>query len=115
GQVAGETGTAGVFALSFLVIAYIVNIRAIRRGGVAPPDGTPDFVQQIASAIALGLFLLLFGGLFGHNLMRTHWGLFAAFLIIAGQCAEQRWAEQSVVDSWQAEPADTPALMPGIL
>jgi O-antigen ligase len=115
GQVAGETGTAGVLALGFLVIAYIVNIRAIRRSGVPPPDGTPDFVQQIASAIALGLFLLLFGGLFGHNLMRTHWVLFAAFLIIARQCAEQRWAEQSMAESWQAESPDTSALVPATL
>jgi O-antigen ligase len=115
GQVAGETGAAGVLALSLLVITYIVNIRGIRRCGSAALDGTPDFLQQIASAIGLGLFLLLFGGIFGHNLLRTHWVLYAAFLIIARQCAEQRSAEQSIVESWQAEPVETSALMPATL
>src|SRR5262249_2637176 len=106
GQVAGETGTVGVLALTCLVIAYIVNVRAIRRAVREQAYGDTDFLAQLAGAIGLGLFLLLFGGIFGHNLLRTQWIFYAALLIIARQCVESRAAL-----SWYAQPdeAEAPA------
>jgi O-antigen ligase len=115
GQVAGETGAAGVLALGFLVGAYVLNVRRVRRMCPDVPGAAPDFLRQVVGSIGLGLLLLLFGGIFGHNLLRSQWVLYAAFLIIARRCAEQRWAEQSIAESWQAEPAETSALVPATL
>jgi len=108
GQVAGELGTLGVAAMLAVVLGYGANIRAIRRACPAPIDGPPDFLRQLAGAIGVALFLLLLGGLVGHNLFRTHWMLYAGFLIVARRCAAERAAADAW--SWYAEaPPDEDA------
>lgn len=105
GQVAGELGTAGIVALGSLVFTYVLNIRRIRRACFSNTHTGPDFLYQLTTSLAIGLVLLLFSGLFGHNLLRTNWVLFAAFLIIARQSLEQRGSE-SGFESTLAPDAD---------
>jgi O-antigen ligase len=98
GQLLGETGTLGAAAFLFLLAAFWMNLRAIKRLRPISSDYRSDFLFQISSAVGVSLFLLLFMGNFGHNLFRFTWLWYGGFLIIARHCVAVR------VMNW--EPAE---------
>jgi hypothetical protein len=123
GQVLGEMGLAGAVTFAGLLLACGINIRQVRRlARESAPHSQPlspggergehavdgNLPYHLAGGVAAGLFLLLAKGMFGHHLFAYHWTLFAAFLVIARQCAEDRHREpaQSVV---QPEEGSAPA------
>jgi hypothetical protein len=105
GQLAGEMGTLGVLAFGGLLLAYAINIRLIRRAYQAHPEWQPDFLAHVTSAVSLGIALLLFAGLAGHNLFRPHWVLYAAFLIIVRRQVADRMEAAAAGWGWDAESA----------
>ena len=112
GQLAGELGTAGVVAFGCVVGAFVANIRRVSAVRARHPEWAGDLVFQVASAVAVGLFLLLFMGNFGHNLFRFSWLWYGGFLVIARHCVEVREEahEEEVADDdeWEDEAGDEP-------
>ncbi|MEZ6142670.1 MAG: O-antigen ligase family protein [Zavarzinella sp.] len=81
GQLAGELGFLGIIAFSFILWCFYRTWKDIRqRTRTAPQD---DFVKHLNNALMMGLFLLLFEGNFGHNLLRHNWLWYGGFLLIA--------------------------------
>lgn len=106
GQLVGELGALGLVAFVAVVACFVWNYRRIARIRREYPEWRNDLVFQIASAVAVALFLLLFMGNFGHNLFRYSWLWYGGFLIIARHCIEQRVraAQQHAADAeWEAE------------
>src|SRR5262249_36241906 len=67
-----------------------LNLRRIRAAYRVHPEWGRDFVYQLAKAIGLAVALLLFEGLFGHNLYRYTWLWYGGFLVISAHCVGQR-------------------------
>jgi O-antigen ligase len=115
GQLMGEMGTLGIITFGLLLIAVLANLRAMRRAYRQHPEWNKDFLYYLGQGLGTGFFLLLFEGNFGHNLFRYHWLWFAAFLVIARGCVEQRLQAESdpesrpVVADWGAPLPAQPA------
>lgn len=79
GQLLGETGTIGLLAFLFMIGTIFINVFLIKR--YVKIYNNPRVVQQLNFAIAArnSLILLLFLGMFGHNLYRFNWLWLAAF------------------------------------
>ncbi len=90
GQLMGETGMLGIAAFGSILVCYWMNFRWLRRYRLGHPECKDDFVFQLAGAIAMGIFLMLFEGNFGHNLFRHNWLWYGGFLIIARHCVEMK-------------------------
>jgi O-antigen ligase len=101
GQLLGETGTLGGLAFLAIVLCFWANLRAVKRVREQVPEWRDDLVFQLAQAVGVGVFLLLFMGNFGHNLFRFTWLWYGGFLIIARHCAVRR------VAVWEPEPEQT--------
>lgn len=120
GQLAGELGLPGVVTFSAILWCFWGNIRRSRRLAAASDDPRDDFLGKLAGAVGFGVVLMLFMGLFGHNLFRHNWLWYGAFVILARHALERRhrqrqrleWYESTVTshDGWrQAHPAAAPA------
>src|SRR5262249_49892998 len=111
GQLAGEMGTVGVLTFGGVVLAYGWNLRKIRRAYRERPEWDRDFLFYLTNSIGVAVLLLLLGGMVGHNLLRIHWVLYAAFLVAARHCVNQRisatsgmfFGEEETENSWQAD------------
>jgi O-antigen ligase len=101
GQLVGETGALGLIAFLALLACFWVNLRALRRVRRQFPEWQNDLVLQLASAVGVGVFLLLFMGNFGHNLFRFTWLWYGGFLIVARHCVAAR------VACWEPDPEPT--------
>jgi O-antigen ligase len=92
GQVLGETGLIGFFCFFSMVFMIFITTRKVRVITRGYSDQTLDILSRLALACRDSLLLLLFAGLFGHNLVRYNWLLIAAFsslaLIFTKQCIE---------------------------
>ncbi|MFH1144928.1 MAG: O-antigen ligase family protein [Candidatus Eisenbacteria bacterium] len=76
-QVPSELGTFGVLAFAAFMIAVIrLNRRTARGLGAAGPDW--DFERIVLRGMLAGIFALFVTGIFGDNLMRYTWYLYAA-------------------------------------
>jgi hypothetical protein len=109
GQLMGEMGLAGLGGFSLILGCYWLNLRAMKQARAARPDRASDFPFQLAGAIGMGIFLMLFEGNFGHNLFRHNWLWYGGFLIVARQCVEVRSAPAAYVYSARVRYA-APAL-----
>ncbi len=91
GQCMGELGLAGVVTFGGLVIALALHLRKLARltkpaGGLVPDAA----LFALARSMQASLFLLLFLGIFGHNLYRYNWAWYCAFTAVAlGVCQER--------------------------
>jgi O-antigen ligase len=83
GQVLGETGFLGAAAFAFMVAIALVNCQRARRLAGAGLDQESDILFGFASACRDTLLLLLFEGLFDHNMTRYNWLWVAAFVSAA--------------------------------
>jgi O-Antigen ligase len=90
GQLCGEMGLAGVVTFSAILVCFAANLLWMRRGRKSDPAGPNAFEHHVTAAVAMGIFLLLFEGNFGHNLFRHNWLWFGGFLIIARHVVRQR-------------------------
>ena len=88
GQTMGEMGTIGVVGFGSILICYAVNLYRMKRYQRLHPEHWNDFVYDLAGAVGMGIFLMLFEGNFGHNLFRHNWLWYGGFLIIARHCVE---------------------------
>jgi O-antigen ligase len=98
GQLVGELGTIGVVAFAFMIAAFWLNIRWVRKTYEQHPEWGHDFLYHVSNAVGMAVILMLFLGNFGHNLYRYMWLWYGAFLIIARYCIEQRVK----LDAWHA-------------
>ncbi|MDB5312261.1 MAG: hypothetical protein JWO38_6463 [Gemmataceae bacterium] len=98
GQLLGETGTLGAMSFVAILACFWANLSAVRATRRLFPEHENDLVFGLPSAIGVAVFLLLFMGLFGHNLFRFTWLWYGGFLIIARYCVARRVAE------WEPEP-----------
>jgi O-antigen ligase len=80
GKLIGELGAIGLLTFGFFLFFYI---KSIRRAGymLQKHKRRFQFTLNINFATKSSLVLLLAMGLFGHNLYRFNWYLFAAFVI----------------------------------
>lgn len=100
GQVMGEMGTFGILAFGGLVTALALHLRQLAKltkPGVGPIEDASLF--HLARAMQVSLFLLLFEGLFGHNLYRYNWSWYCAFTAVAlGVCRARMAAPTIAID-----------------
>jgi O-antigen ligase len=110
GELLGEMGTLGGVTFLGIVICYAVNWARVRRMYRAHPEWGKDFLFNVNDAIALGVFLLLFEGNFGHNLFRYNWLWYGGFHMITAYCVQQRLK----ISSLAPQPAPVPAYSSGL-
>lgn len=111
GQLVGELGTPGLVAFLAILAGFWLNLRRVAAIRKEYPEWSNDLVFQIASAVGMGVFLLLFMGNFGHNLFRFSWLWYGGFLIIARYCIEARVRELEYLapdDVWDDEEGEYP-------
>ncbi len=99
GQLMGEMGAAGIVTFGAILICYGCNLYWMKRHQYLHPDRKDDFVFQLAGAVGMGIFLMLFEGNFGHNLFRHNWLWYGGFLIVARYCVEMQPAPVAYVYS----------------
>ena len=111
GQLLGELGSLGAVGFVAVLAGFWLNLRRIAAVRREHPDWANDLVFQVASAVGMGVLLLLFMGMFGHNLFRFSWLWYGGFLIVARYCVEERVAELE----WAAEvePEEDEEAAPG--
>jgi hypothetical protein len=79
----GELGAIGVISFGALVIVFLHRIWTLRRRCAEPESEPEQFLFQLTGALATAVFLMLFEGMFGHNLLRFNWIWYMGFLVIA--------------------------------
>lgn len=110
GQLMGEMGLFGVVTFGGVIVAFGIDVYRVRRAYREHPEWGKDFLHDLAGAVGVAVFLLLFAGTFGHNLFRYTWVWYGAFLAIAHGCVQRRLAETSVWP-WETAPAELAAPM----
>jgi O-antigen ligase len=108
GQVMGELGTVGVLAFAFLVVALLVHLRRLTRLTHPIRGPCPDRqLHALGRAMAISTVLLLFEGLFGHNLYRYNWSWYCAFTAVAlDACRGRRDVPQGATTEDEADAWD---------
>lgn len=93
GQLAGEIGTIGVVTFLGILGCFGWNYWQCRKLLKEHPPGEGDLTARLPGAVLMAVFLLLFMGMFGHNLFRFTWLWYGGFLIIARFCLTERARE----------------------
>jgi O-antigen ligase len=83
GQVLGETGLLGALSFLLLIGVTLGNSFRIRRAARGSSRSTLHVLSELAVASRSAVLILLFDGLFGHNLYRFNWLWLAAFNLLA--------------------------------
>ena len=95
GQLLGELGTVGVAAFGLMIFALHRSIKKLLRLiRDNDPDPRAEPMFHLAQAIAVATLLLLFEGLFGHNLYRYNFVWGCAFLSVALRSYRQQLNNQ---------------------
>ncbi|MBI1915859.1 MAG: O-antigen ligase family protein [Planctomycetes bacterium] len=90
GQLPGELGTLGILTFGGVLLCLLWNVRRINAAYRDHPERVNDFPLRLNKALGLAFLLMLFGGLFGHNLFRHNWLWYGSFLIVAQQVVAER-------------------------
>jgi len=99
GQILGETGVLGTGAFLLLLAALFANCRKTKAFAKGRASETAEMLSHLAVACQLSVILLLYFGLFGHNMLRFSWLWLAAFALLAREfCATVRDDEDAVFD-----------------
>lgn len=96
GQVLGETGIIGGMTFLLMVITILVNCRKVRVLSEGHSDLTLRVLSGLGVAFRNSLLLLVFTGLFGHNLLRFNWLWLAAFSTLALQFTRKTSEEKDL-------------------
>ncbi len=94
GQSLGETGIVGAAGFVFMVLVMFLFIGTIIRRATDFPDAIGRFIVSLARASRIAVVLLLFEGIFDHNLLRFNWLWIAAFMVCASGALARRDSEQ---------------------
>lgn len=97
GQTVGEMGVLGAITLSAIIIVYIGQLIRLKKLTRRLPPGGDDFIPRLGAALGMGLVVLFFQGISGHNLFRYNWLWYGAFLLIAVHCLQVRLASAARV------------------
>jgi O-antigen ligase len=93
GQVLGELGTIGALAFALLVVTLIRHLRRLTRLTHPERGYCPDRrLYALGRAMTVSTILLLFEGMFGHNLFRYNWSWYCAFTAVALDACRGRMA-----------------------
>jgi O-antigen ligase len=112
GQLLGEMGTAGIVTFGAILVGFAINFRRARDTYRRHPEWGQDFLYLLVRGVAVGVFLMLLMGCFGHNLFRYNWVWYAGFLIIAWRCLQDReaWGTYATdtddETDWEPEPTE---------
>jgi hypothetical protein len=79
GQLLGEMGAVGIAAFLSLLFFLGFTLYKISNLGRAEDIRVDPFFLTLALACMMTLVLLLFNGIFGHNLYRYNWFFIGAF------------------------------------
>ena len=90
GEVLGEMGLLGGFVFLAQVAAAWVMAGKARILLSSAPTANLVFLDRLAIACRQGLALMLFNGLFGHNLYRANWLWIGAWSFLAHRFQEDR-------------------------
>lgn len=108
GQVVGEMGSVGALAFAAVLVALWLNIRHVQAAYRRHPEWGHDFIYYLVRAIGLTFVLLLFEGMFSHNLFRYNWLWYGGFLVMASHVVAQRLQSQEAArDLLETEPCET--------
>jgi hypothetical protein len=100
GQVMGELGGLGVLTFGAVLACLWLNLRRVRASYRRHPEWGDDFPRLLAQALGVAVFLLMFLGLFAHNLYRFSWIWDAGFLVITCHCVRQRERRAACPEDW---------------
>jgi O-antigen ligase len=90
GEVLGETGILGTGAFCLLVLAILHTCSKAVRLAQKRAGPTVEVLSAFAVACRDSVLLLLFEGLFAHNLQRFNWFWLAAFAVLALRFVQQQ-------------------------
>ncbi len=88
-KLVSELGSVGVFAFSFFIFRFF-KILARSKALYRHTKWRPDFILHISTALQIALIMLFFQGLFGHNLYRFNWYIFAGFAAVIDNLIKER-------------------------
>ena len=89
GEMLGETGLLGIGAFLLVLAAMLANFRRTRRLAMQDPDANLQVLSRLTEACVHTVLLLLFFGLFSHNLSRFNWLWLAAFTLLCRMFADR--------------------------
>lgn len=89
GKLVGELGLLGVATFVFFIVRFAQAIKYVKMK-YRECRWRPDFVFYTAEAVKIGLIMLFVQGLFGHNLFRDNWYIFAGYIVVASNLVSQR-------------------------
>jgi O-antigen ligase len=88
GELLGETGTLGTIAFLMLIAGLFVNYRATSRLARGRPEPRLEMLSDLAGACWQSMLLLLFFGLFSHNMLRFNWVFLGALALLCRKLAK---------------------------
>ncbi|MBC8876214.1 MAG: O-antigen ligase family protein [Planctomycetes bacterium] len=89
GEMLGETGVLGTGAFLLVLAAMMVNCRRTAALAKQGSDADQQMLSRLTEACVHTVLLLLFFGLFSHNLLRFNWLWLAAFALHCRMFSEQ--------------------------
>lgn len=89
GELLGETGLLGTGAFLLVLIAMMGNRRRTIALAKLDPNADLQALSRLATACVHVVLLLLFFGLFSHNLSRFNWLWLAAFALLCRMFSER--------------------------
>ncbi|MFH0778961.1 MAG: hypothetical protein V2A71_10125, partial [Candidatus Eisenbacteria bacterium] len=93
-QAAGETGIFGVITFAGFVVACLRVAGRVRSSLRSRQEDEARFLVAVSSAASAVCWLLLFFGLFAHNMMRYNWYLNAGIISACSTMAAS-WARRA--------------------
>jgi len=99
GQMLGETGLMGAGAFLLLLVAVFANWRRTVALANRNSNVTLQLLSRLADACRNAVLLLLFFGLFSHNMTRFNWLCLAAFALLCRVFAERVCADGELVET----------------
>lgn len=89
GEIFGEMGLIGVLVFFAHICTTLVHARLTKKAIKTPADGSIAFLPFLATSCQWGIALLLFNGIFGHNMYRLNWLLYAAMMVVSAAVARK--------------------------
>jgi len=105
GEILGETGLLGTGTFLLLLAALYANCRRTAALAKQCPNATLRTLSRLTDACWQAAMLLLFFGLFSHNLSRFNWLWLAAFALLGRMFAEKTYTAVDESEELEWGPA----------
>ncbi len=89
GQLLGVTGILGTSTFTLMILTALAGSRRTRKLSENSDDPTMQTLHAMSEATRMMIILLLFQGLFSHNMLRFNWLMAAAFAALSLQFVRQ--------------------------